>query len=128
VPPGLLPEAAQQWLPDIEQIAREVGIDPRLLIAVVSQESDFQQGALGDDGEIGLAQLMPGTAHDMGVNPYDPIDNLRGGARYLHEQLERFGSVKLALAAYNGGPGNVAGGLDYAHEVLGMYIALGGMV
>jgi soluble lytic murein transglycosylase-like protein len=128
LPPGLLPPAAQQWLPHIERVAREVGIDPRLLIAVVHQESDFRHDVPGAAGEIGLVQLMPGTAAEVGVNPYDPIDNLRGGARYLHKQLDRFGSVELALAAYNAGPGNVAGGRDYASEVLRFYIALGGMV
>src|SRR3546814_6079813 len=67
--------------------------------------------ALSPKNAFGLTQLMPGTAASLGVNRYSVEDNLRGGARYLRQQLDRFGHYHLALAAYNAGPGRVRGGL-----------------
>ncbi len=103
-----LPAHGRQHAPAIEAAAREAGIDPALLAAVVRHESNFKQGVVSHAGAIGLAQLMPGTAEWLKVDPHDPVQNLRGGARYLREQLDRFGSVDLALAAYNAGPNRVA--------------------
>jgi soluble lytic murein transglycosylase-like protein len=91
----------------IEQEARAQGLSPDLLKAVAWQESRGRVDAVSPKGAIGPMQLMPGTARMMGVNPHDPVDNVRGGALYLRRQLERFGSVPLALAAYNAGPGAV---------------------
>lgn len=130
-----LPAAAQQWVPHIEQAARRHDLDPRLLAALVKQESGFRADARSHAGAIGLTQLMPGTARELGVDPHDPIANLNGGARYLSQQLDRFGSVPLALAAYNAGPGRVAaaGGVPqisetqhYVRNVSSFYADLGG--
>ena len=86
------------------QIAIEEGVDPDLFLKLVGTESSFNQGAVSSKGASGLAQLMPGTAAELGVDPTDPIQNLRGGARYLRQQLDEFGDPALALAAYNAGP------------------------
>lgn len=91
----------------VKRIAREEGVDETVFLSLVYQESRFKTCAKSTVGAIGLTQLMPGTAADLGVNPYDLEDNLRGGARYFKQQLRKFGSVDLALAAYNSGPGNV---------------------
>ena len=108
VDPSKLPDAAARWLPSIERAANEAGVDPALLTALVRHESNFDQSVVSHAGAIGLAQLMPGTAEWLNVDPYDPEANLAGGARYLKEQLDRFGEVDLALAAYNAGPNRVA--------------------
>ena len=71
------------------------------------QESGWNPTAKSHKGAIGLAQLMPETASKLGVNPHDPYENLEGGARYLAQQYRNFRSWRLALAAYNAGPGAV---------------------
>jgi soluble lytic murein transglycosylase-like protein len=98
------------------------GLPPRLLHSLVWAESRFNPMAISPAGAAGLAQLMPGTARALGVtNRYDPSENIDGGARYLRQMLDRFGSVHLALAAYNAGPGAVvkAGGIPRNRETPG---------
>lgn len=97
--------------PLIARIACEAGVPAGLLDALVGQESRYNLSALSPKGAMGLTQLMPGTARYLKVaNPWDPVANLRGGARYLREQIVEFGRVDLALAAYNAGPGRVRAG------------------
>lgn len=87
--------------------ARRNGVPGDLFLRLVQQESGWNAQARSAKGAMGLAQLMPGTVRLLGVNPSDPAQNLEGGARYLRTQYETFGSWRLALAAYNAGPGAV---------------------
>ena len=93
------------------EIVRNAGIDPREFIiffeVMIETESAMKETAVSHAGAIGLAQLMPGTAQYLGVNPHNRAENLDGGARYLLEQIQEFGTLSLAVAAYNAGPGAV---------------------
>jgi soluble lytic murein transglycosylase-like protein len=93
----------------IQNAAAQYGINGDLVDAVAWQESRYNPRARSSAGAIGVMQLMPGTARELGVsNPHDVRQNVAGGAAYLRKQLERFGNnVPLALAAYNAGPGAV---------------------
>ncbi len=104
------------------------GIPQDLFLRLVQQESGWNENAVSNKGAIGLAQLMPATARELGVDPNDPSANLNGGARYLAAQYRRFGNWRLALAAYNAGPGAVeqhgdvppfAETQDYVRRILG---------
>ncbi len=97
------------YTPHIEQIARTYRLDPKLMHAVISAESAFNPAAVSNKGAMGLMQLMPNTARRFGVpDPFDPVANMHGGARYLRWLMDRFqNNVNLVLAAYNAGEGAV---------------------
>ncbi|MBL1437870.1 MAG: lytic transglycosylase domain-containing protein [Rhodobacteraceae bacterium] len=90
------------------RMAEEYGIPKQLFFNLVTAESNWDPVIVSPRGAIGLAQLMPGTAEELGVDPWDALENLEGGARYLSQQYRRFGTWELALAAYNAGPGAVS--------------------
>lgn len=109
----------------VAELARRFDLSASLIEALVWQESRWRPNAVSHAGARGLAQLMPGTARELGVNPDDPFANLEGGARYLRAQLDRFdGDLERALAAYNAGPGRVirAGGVPRIRETQ-LYVA-----
>lgn len=96
-----------QYLSVAKTAARKHAVPEDLFLRLVQQESGWNPSAVSHAGATGLAQLMPGTAQKLGVNIHDPHQNLDGGARYLRMMYDRFGSWRLALAAYNAGPGAV---------------------
>ncbi|MFD1796162.1 lytic transglycosylase domain-containing protein [Paracoccus aurantiacus] len=95
------------YIPHAQAMAKKYGIPESLFLRLVNQESRWNPNARSHKGAMGLAQLMPGTAAKLGVNPRDPVQNLEGGARYLRMMYNQFGDWRLALAAYNAGPGAV---------------------
>jgi Transglycosylase SLT domain len=98
-----------QYDAQITTAANKYGIDPALLKGLIRQESNFNASAKSGAGAQGLTQLMPSTAASLGVDPSDPAQAIDGGAKYLKQQLDRFGGdASKALAAYNAGPGAVA--------------------
>jgi cell wall-associated NlpC family hydrolase len=107
--PTVTTSANTQYDSLIQQAARDQGVDPALLKGLVQAESGFDPSSVSSVGAQGLAQLMPDTAKGLGVtNPFDPLQSLEGGARFLAGALKRFGgNEQLALAAYNAGPGAV---------------------
>ena len=117
--------------PLIDRHAEGQQLDPRLVRALIQVESGYNVLALSRAGAMGLMQLMPATATSLAVSdPYDPEQNLRGGTVYLRRMIDRFGSVELALAAYNAGPEAVArhAGIppyretrDYVRRILALY-------
>ena len=113
------PQVVQASREEIERLIRQTAerhkVDPALIRAVIAAESAYQPGATSRKGAQGLMQLMPGTAHDLGVgNAYDPRQNIDGGVRYLRALLEKYdGDLDKALAAYNAGEGAV----ERAHGV-----------
>jgi soluble lytic murein transglycosylase-like protein len=128
--------AAAQWTASavdglIDDVARRHSVDPNLVRAMIKVESNFNPRARSRKGAIGLMQLMPSTARELNVNPYDPAQNLDGGIRHIKSLLEQNGGdVPLSLAAYNAGQGAVKrhGGVpryketqDYVKRISEMY-------
>lgn len=115
---------ASEITEDIMDASYTYGVDPILAAAVFTAESHFDQSAGSSAGAIGVAQLMPGTAEGLGVNPYDRTDNIYGGVAYLGEMLYRYQDwddpYRYAVAAYNAGPGAVdaAGGVPAYAETM----------
>jgi soluble lytic murein transglycosylase-like protein len=120
-----------QLLEKTSYYANVFGLDAALVQAVIWQESRFCPTAVSPKGAIGLGQLMPATAAELGVDPWSVDQNLWGTANYLRAQYDAFGDWQLALAAYNAGPGNVSryGGIppfdetrNYVRSVLDAYL------
>ncbi len=115
--------------PHAKRMAQKYGIPEVIFMNLITQESGWHDGAKSYVGAIGLTQLMPGTADYLGVtDPWDPYQNIEGGARYLAEQYQTFHRWDYALAAYNAGPGAVRkyGGIppyketqNYVKKILG---------
>ena len=128
--PAPIPPAEINQL--VSSNASAYGVDPNLVKAIIANESGFNANATSQVGAQGLMQLMPSTAAGLGVgNAYDPAQNVAGGTKYLRGLLDRFGgNVRLAVAAYNAGPGAVQkyGGVppyaetqNYVQNVLSSY-------
>lgn len=98
------------WREEMMRAADRYALDPILVHAVAQAESGLDPAAVSPKGAMGLMQLMPATARDLGVtDPFDPIQSIDGGCRYLRAMLDRFdGDLRLALAAYNAGPNTVS--------------------
>lgn len=96
-------DKVMRWGKEIQVASAKYDVDPALIAAVIEQESGGKPDIQSPAGAIGLMQLMPRTAKELGVNPYDPVQNIDGGTKYLAAQLQRFGSVEMA----NAGPENV---------------------
>ena len=121
-PSGMLSEANEETrrvlYPMVWREACSAGVPAGLLDALIIHESRYRVDAVSPKGAVGLTQLMPGTAANLGVNSWAIESNIRGGARYLRSMLDSFGQYHLALAAYNAGPGAVVryGGVPAFHE------------
>ena len=92
----------------IVKTAQKLGVDPYLALSIAKIESNFDASSKSPGGAIGLFQLSPNTAKKLGINPYIISENIEGGIKYYQMMYKKYGSIDLALAAYNAGPGNVA--------------------
>jgi soluble lytic murein transglycosylase-like protein len=124
--PGYRGSYRGTYLAVAQAAARRYDIPDDLFLRLVQQESGWNPHARSPKGATGLAQLMPGTARALGVDINDPAENLDGGARYLRAMYDKFGSWRLALAAYNAGPGAVEqyGGIPPYAETKNYVIAI----
>lgn len=108
LPTAPLAAAPEEVMRAIQESSDRHAVPMPLIQAVAWQESRFNNSAVSPKGALGVMQLLPKTASDLGVDPSDLRGNIDGGAAYLAQQLRRFGDVRLALAAYNAGPAAVA--------------------
>lgn len=105
---GRIQPPSEEWSRIIRKAARKHGLPEALIASVIRTESAFQARALSPKGAQGAMQIMPQTQEELGLaDPFDPEANVMAGCAYLRRQLDRFGSLELALAAYNAGPANV---------------------
>lgn len=100
-------EMAHEWRDLVYEVSEDVGIDPKASMALIYVESAWDPMAVSNAGAIGFTQLMPGTAEWLGVDPWNPEENIRGGLRFFGYLYRLFGNYTLAWAAYNAGPGRV---------------------
>jgi hypothetical protein len=134
---SLSPNLSTKFDELFNEIARTYNLDPKLLHAIAKVESNYNPRAVSPKGALGVMQLIPSTARLVGVSdPFDPRENIHGGARYLRYLLDKFGDLTLALAAYNAGPKAVEayGGIPpyaetqrYVRSVLSLYQRLKGL-
>lgn len=130
--PKALPARAAPWQPLVQWVAKQSGVSPALINAVIEQESRYRPGIVSPAGAIGLMQIMPFNAQKWGIDPLDPAQNVWAGTWYLKNLLARYGGdLALALAAYNAGSGAVAkyGGIppyretqQYVPKVMSNYL------
>ncbi len=105
---GVVDSSDVDWQGIALAASEKHGLEVNLILAVIRAESNFIADAISHVGAQGAMQIMPETARELGLaEPFNPSQNVDAGTRYLKEQIERFGSIELALAAYNAGPGNV---------------------
>lgn len=133
---SLRPDHKERWVrryrPILKEVANQYSLDPRFVEILISVESGFRADAVSPRGAIGLMQVLPTTALDMGIaNPFDPVENMHAGCRYLQYLMKIYkGDLQLVLAAYNSGPGAVEkyGGIPpypetqtYVRKILSAY-------
>ncbi|HXH01773.1 MAG TPA: lytic transglycosylase domain-containing protein [Candidatus Competibacteraceae bacterium] len=108
-PPHPINEAGRRrYTPHIERIARSQRIDPALIHAVISAESGYDTHAVSPKGAMGLMQILPETAAELGLaDPFEPLANIEAGVRHLKRLMRRYPNIQIALAAYNAGEGAV---------------------
>ncbi|EFH79591.1 lytic transglycosylase domain-containing protein [Ktedonobacter racemifer] len=117
VPPYQTNITKLQYVDVARQAAQDNGVRTDIYLNIIETESHFDPNAVSPAGAIGIAQLIPSTASDLGVDPHDPIASLKGGAKYLKQLLNHYGgNYQQAVAAYNAGPGTVDDAINHHHD------------